>query len=209
MQERIDRPSSLRSLSRRALVKQAVRLLPLSSSLLFSGSAFSSFPVVDKEIESTSSDAVFEKLPASLLSRARRWQVLAESILIDIRDLATDRVLFRYRASVPHAPASTVKLLTTLAALELLEAHKSDFRFETTLRQRTTATPGPMFVLEGGGGPCFDADSLPKLFAVLSLSGIDSIEGDILIDRCIFPPQDGLDPHRLSEHWRRRGWEQR
>lgn len=129
--------------------------------------------------------------------------------MIDIRDLATDRVLFRYRASVPHAPASTVKLLTTLAALELLEAHKSDFRFETTLRQRTTATPGPMFVLEGGGGPCFDADSLAKLFAVLSLSGIDSIEGDILIDRCIFPPQDGLDPHRLSEHWRRRGWEQR
>lgn len=115
MQERIDRPSSLRSLSRRALVKQAVRLLPLSSSLLFSGSAFSSFPVVDKEIESTSSDAVFEKLPASLLSRARRWQVPAESILIDIRDLANDRVLFRYRASVPHAPASTLKNAEELA----------------------------------------------------------------------------------------------
>lgn len=104
MQERIDRPSSLRSLSRRALVKQAVRLLPLSSSLLFSGSTFSSFPVVDKEIESTSSDAVFEKLPASLLSRARRWQVPAESIVIDIRDLATDRDASR---PAPYIPALT------------------------------------------------------------------------------------------------------
>lgn len=101
-----------------------------------------------------------------------------------------------------------MKLLTTLAALELLEAHKSDFRFETTLRQRTTATPGPMFVLVGGGGPCFEADSLAKLLAVLSLSGIDAIDGDILIDRCIFPLQDGLEPHRLSDHWRSMGWEQ-
>lgn len=209
MQERIDRPSSLCSLSRRALVKQAVRLLPLSSSLLFSGSAFSSFPVVDKEIESTSSDAVFEKLPASLLSRARRWQVPAESIVIDIRDLATDRVLLRYRSKVPHAPASTVKLLTTFAALEILEERKPDFRFETTLWQRMAESPGPMFVLEGGGDPCFDAETLEKLFAVLSLSGIDAIDGDILIDRCIFPLQDGLEPHRLSDHWRRRGWEQR
>lgn len=86
MQERIDRPFSLRTLSRRTLFKQAVRLLPLSSSLLFSGSVFASFTVAEKEIESTSSDAIFEKLPASLLSRARRWQVPAESIAIDIRD---------------------------------------------------------------------------------------------------------------------------
>ncbi len=64
----------------------------------------------------------------------------------EVADLATGRVLFAHRASTPYIPASTMKLLTTTAALSLLGP---EHEFNTTVVRASTRR----IVLVGGGDP--------------------------------------------------------
>ncbi len=150
-----------------------------------------------------------QSLPEAIRSRAKRWGIPFDKFSLDIRDLSSGRRLLGYRDDMPHAPASTVKLLTTFAALDILEARRPDFRFETVLWRRKGDGPEPALVLEGGGDPCFSAESLERMFETLAAQGVKTIEGDILIDRSYFSAEAGVEPQPLSSRYRRTGWEKR
>lgn len=88
----------------------------------------------------------------------------------------------------PLNPASTMKLVTTLAALDLLgPAH----RWTTAMLSDATLENGELkgdLYLLGGGEPNLTWERLGGMLRSLRNSGIVSIAGDLVLDRTLFQP---------------------
>ena len=93
----------------------------------------------------------------------------------------------------PRSPASTMKLVTTLVALEELGPN---FRWNTQLFMSSpqgSGTPrwgmlrGTLY-LQGGGDPNFTWDSLRHMLRSLRAQGVRHIRGDWVLDRNYFKP---------------------
>lgn len=86
------------------------------------------------------------------------------------------------------APASTMKLVTSLVALEELGPV---FRWRTQLLSQSdikgSTLRGPLY-LRGGGDPNLSWDSLRALFRSLRSQGVRRLEGDLILDRSYFQP---------------------
>jgi len=106
-----------------------------------------------------------------------------------VREIGRDEPLVSYNAEVPRNPASTMKVLTTYAALELLGP-------AYTWRTRAWAA-GPVqdlvldgdLVLEGGGDPFMTADRWWGFVNGLRQVGIERITGGVVIDNTYFQHQ--------------------
>ena len=106
-----------------------------------------------------------------------------------VREVGRDEPLVSYNASVPRNPASTMKVLTTYAALEVLGP-------AFTWRTRAHAA-GPVrdlvlegnLVLEGGGAPFMTADRWWGFVNGLRQAGIERVKGDVVIDNSLFADQ--------------------
>lgn len=109
-----------------------------------------------------------------------------------------------FRAEVPMQPASTIKLLTSIVALE---------RLGPNLRSRTEMlAAGPVvdgvlrgdLVLRGGADPDFGWPQLWALLEELRAQGVREIAGDLVLDRTLFqPPREdvGVPPFDESPEW--------
>ena len=85
-------------------------------------------------------------------------------------------------------PASTMKLVTTFAALELLGA---DYRWKTEAYADgplTGATLDGNLVLKGYGDPKITIEQFQVLIAALRATGLTTIRGDLVLDRSYFAP---------------------
>ena len=86
------------------------------------------------------------------------------------------------------APASTMKLATTLVALEELGP---TFRWHTELLsvgRIDAATLRGTLYLRGGGEPNLNWDGLRAMFRSLRAQGVARLEADIVLDRSLFLP---------------------
>ena len=132
-----------------------------------------------------------------------RWvgQELLEhaSVGVFMQDAQTGRVLASSESQMSLVPASTLKLLTTGAALELLGA---DFRFETKLAYtgeiRNDSLLGDLIVIGGGdpalGSEYFEDHYLKKHFLnswvdSLKQRNIHFIGGNIIVDASVYEQQ--------------------
>lgn len=88
----------------------------------------------------------------------------------------------------PMLPASTMKLVTTLVALEELGP---TFRWKTQLLAARPAKAGvlrgPLF-LRGGGAPDFNWDQMRGMLRDLRNQGVRHLEGNVTLDRSYFSP---------------------
>ena len=83
-------------------------------------------------------------------------------------------------------PASTMKIATTLVALDVLTpSYTWATSFSTTSRIEAGVLQGPLY-LRGSGDPKFVADHLQAAVKSLRDRGIREIAGDILLDRTRF-----------------------
>ncbi|MCS6996645.1 MAG: D-alanyl-D-alanine carboxypeptidase/D-alanyl-D-alanine-endopeptidase [Casimicrobiaceae bacterium] len=97
------------------------------------------------------------------------------------------------QAEAAFAPASTIKTLTTIVALETLGPN---WRGQTRLLTRApvrmneagVATLGGDVILRGEANVDFDEAALDQLFARLRARGVARIAGDLLVDRSFFRP---------------------
>jgi D-alanyl-D-alanine carboxypeptidase/D-alanyl-D-alanine-endopeptidase (penicillin-binding protein 4) len=108
-------------------------------------------------------------------------------------DAASGRVLEQHRADEPFIPASTTKVTTALAALEILG---TDFRFATTLLASGPIENGTLhgdLYLRGGGDPTLSSDDLRGLAGALRRSGIRRIDGRFLFDESLYPRSGEID----------------
>jgi len=93
-------------------------------------------------------------------------------------------------ADRPFNPASTMKLVTTWAALSILGP---EFRWRTTLHLRGRVVDGVLegdLVLRGGGDPKLVVEDLTEWIARIRAAGLHEIRGDLVVDDAIFEPVD-------------------
>ncbi|WP_437887880.1 serine-type D-Ala-D-Ala carboxypeptidase [Phytobacter sp. V91] len=95
-----------------------------------------------------------------------------------------------YHGKQMALPASTQKVITALAALLQLGP---DFRFTTTLESKGTLNNGVLkgdLIARFGGDPTLKLQNIRNMVATLKKSGVQKIEGNILIDTSIFASHD-------------------
>ncbi|MDA7087742.1 D-alanyl-D-alanine carboxypeptidase/D-alanyl-D-alanine-endopeptidase [Pseudomonas sp. SA3-5] len=91
-----------------------------------------------------------------------------------------------FNADVSINPASTMKLVTTFAALELLgPTHQWKTEFYTDGPLQDGVLHGNLF-LKGGGDPKLNMERLWLLLRDLRANGVQQISGDLVLDRSHF-----------------------
>ena len=122
------------------------------------------------------------------------------NISLLVRDVATNTTVCEYHSKNSVVPASTMKLVTTATALELLGA---DFRFQTGLEVDGKVTAdgvlnGNLYI-RGGGDPTLgseklgDTTFLVKWVEAIKNRGIRKINGRVIADAGLFD-DEGVNP---------------
>jgi serine-type D-Ala-D-Ala carboxypeptidase/endopeptidase (penicillin-binding protein 4) len=128
-------------------------------------------------------------LPPEVERVLAQRRIPGTSLSVFVREIGRDDPLVAWNAGVPRNPASTMKVLTTWAALELLgPAYTWRTRAWATGPVRDQVLAGDL-VLEGGGDPFMTADRWWGFVNGLRQAGVERIEGGVLIDNSWFAPQ--------------------
>ena len=142
-------------------------------------------------------------LPAPVQDALQRHRLPEGSLSVWVQDVAAEAPLLSHRPDVSRHPASTIKLLTTFAALqELGPAYEWETGAYVTGPVRGGRLEGDL-VLVGGGDPYLVVERLWRLLAAVRARGLREIGGRIVIDNTRFsvagePPPGAFDgkPHR-------------
>lgn len=132
--------------------------------------------------------AELTKLPEKLLQAARRLRVDPAGIAVSVVPVEDPkRPVLSWRADAMEPPASTAKLVTTLAALEVLG---SSYRWRTNfyvkeMPDRNGLLRGGL-IIRGGGDPALVLEDFALEVERLAQKGIRRIDGNIVIDRSHF-----------------------
>ena len=108
------------------------------------------------------------------------------SVSAYVQEIGAARPLFTHRPSQPMNPASTMKLVTTFAGLELLGP---DYRWKTEAYADGPIVAGVLtgdLVLKGRGDPKITLEQFHELVARVRASGLSAIRGDLVLDRTWF-----------------------
>lgn len=128
--------------------------------------------------------------PASV---AERHGFAPDVLGVVLFDAATGKVLVQHGADRPFIPASTTKVTTSLAALEILGP---DHRFATTLLATGDVVDGTLrgdLWLHGGGDPTLSTEGLRDLVAGLRGAGIRRVAGGFYFDESLYPRAPEID----------------
>ena len=130
--------------------------------------------------------ALADNLPAGTRSVLTRESVPESSVSIVVRDAASSNTLLQLNAAMPRSPASTMKILPTWAALDLLgPAYAWKTRAWTDVPVVKGVLKGNLY-LQGGGDPLLTIERWWRFVNDLRQTGLRVIEGDIVIDQTRF-----------------------
>lgn len=94
-----------------------------------------------------------------------------------------------WQSHVAMNPASTMKLVTTLAALDLLGPQ---YRWKTNVYTNGNIQQGVLYgdlIWQGSGDPKLVPEELSKIMASIRQLGINEIDGDLIFDRSAYAPE--------------------
>lgn len=110
----------------------------------------------------------------------------AQHTSAQIISMKTGETLLSQNESAALMPASNMKIITSAAALSLL---KPEYRFKTHLftdgYQQNNTLKGNLYI-KGYGDPTLSDERLLELIQELRFQGIESIEGDLIVDDSFF-----------------------
>ena len=156
----------------------------------------------------SSSNSATQILPKVVLTALDKNQLPANAISVVIteiplsakpsnKSLLAPQELINWRGDVGMNPASTMKILTTLAALDVLGPK---YRWRTLIYTdgviRNGILKGNVY-LQGTGDPKLSPELLAKLIANLRALGIKKIDGNLIFDRSAYA-QDLLDSNLID-----------
>ncbi|MFO0453676.1 MAG: D-alanyl-D-alanine carboxypeptidase/D-alanyl-D-alanine-endopeptidase, partial [Pseudomonadota bacterium] len=137
------------------------------------------------------SGAATAALPPRVQQVLASQSIPASAVSIVVRDAVSGEQHLAWNQNLPRTPASTIKVLTTYAALDVLGPA---YTWKTRAYAAGPVVDGRLqgdLVIEGGGDPFITAERWWRFARELRQRGIESIEGDIVIDRSLFAPVPG------------------
>lgn len=136
-------------------------------------------------------------LPARIAQVIHSQGFPTADVSIVVRDSRSGEALLALNADQPRSPASTIKVLTTFAALSQLgPAYRWTTRAWTTAPVVDGRLAGDL-VIEGGGDPFMSAERWWRFAQELRNRGLRQIDGDIVLDRSRYAAQDA-DPDEFD-----------
>lgn len=127
-------------------------------------------------------------LPRTVVERFRVAGLEPDALGVFVQRLSDHRVVLAHRADEPIPPASTLKVLTSLVALDRLgPAWRGRTEMRAAGEQQGDVLVGDL-VLRGGADVDFDVRALDRMLQRLRLRGIREIRGDLVLDRTWFDP---------------------
>jgi D-alanyl-D-alanine carboxypeptidase/D-alanyl-D-alanine-endopeptidase (penicillin-binding protein 4) len=132
------------------------------------------------------SAVVAQELPANVIQALRQAGIPATAVGAYVQEVIAGRTLVSSNALAPLNPASTLKLVTTQAALQLLGP---TYTWKTGAYasglQSGDVLDGDL-VIRGGGDPRFNVESLWLFLRQIREKGIRQISGDLVLDHSRF-----------------------
>ena len=128
------------------------------------------------------------ELPAEVLGALKGAGISPTNVGVVVQSVDGKQTLVRHNGRRAMNPASTMKLMTTYAALELLGPA---FTWKT---EALVDAPGNLY-LRGSGDPALTLERFWLLLRQLRTHGIGDVPGDLVLDRSAFllPPHDPAD----------------
>lgn len=126
-------------------------------------------------------------LPAGVQATIEHHNLDPDGLSIFVQELNGPEVL-SFNANTPRNPASTMKTVTALAALEIL---KPGYRWETRLLAKNDPKEGVLdgdLYLVGGGDPYLVQERVWLMLQSLKRRGVTRITGDLVLDDTLFAP---------------------
>jgi len=130
--------------------------------------------------------AAHAELPEPIAALLQTAKIPQEAVGVVV--LRGDTAVVSHNAGQSMQPASTMKVLTTMVALEQLGPV---FRGRTEMRSSATIFRGTLMgdlYVRGGADADFNEDVLTHMLQALRNQGIKSIKGNVILDRQLFQP---------------------
>ena len=163
------------------------RPLTLSITILWAGTCLLS-PLV-------SANEALIAVPQNVIRSLERNQIPKDAVSISVIEIEpvrqgknTSKNILDWRAEELMNPASTMKLLTTLAGLDILGPQ---YRWRTNLYTDGLIRQGTLkgnLYLQGTGDPKLIPEELSKLMKSLQALGVQKIDGNLFFDRSAYAP---------------------
>lgn len=125
-------------------------------------------------------------LPDEIKALMEKSKIPADHLSVYIRDLNADAPMVLHNDQIPRNPASTMKLLTTWAALKLLSP---SYTWKTEAWLRGDLKDGVLngdLILKGYGDPFLTDESFREMLHDLQLKGLNEIRGNLIVDNSYF-----------------------
>ncbi len=129
-----------------------------------------------------------DALPAAVQAALARAGVPPEAFAAVALPLAHDARPWRWQAGRPMQPASSLKVLTSIVALDRLGPnHRGYTELRSAAPVRGELLQGDL-VLRGGADPELGVAQFWAMLAELRAKGVREIAGDLVVDRTLFRP---------------------
>ncbi len=133
---------------------------------------------------------VADRLPPAVQQALKVAGIPPQAVAVVAQPLGASKPTLRHQADVAMNPASLMKLLTTLAALETLgPAHVWRTEALAATTPENEVLMGDLY-LRGSGDPKLTYDRLWLLLRELRGRGLREIRGDLVLDRSAFAPTE-------------------
>ena len=135
-----------------------------------------------------------QSAPKALKRLLQQYRLNPQDVGYHLFRLTDGQVVDTYEADTPRIPASTTKLITALAALEILGG---DYRFQTRLlgsgEVHGSTLHGDLYLV-GGGDPTLSTNDLQGFVDALKAAGITQVRGRFAFDESFLITTQEVNP---------------
>ena len=133
------------------------------------------------------------RLPPPVAQALQRAGIPEAGVGVYVQDVTAKRPLVAFGGERTLNPASTIKLLTTYAALDWLgPAHQWTTEIHTTGALQDEVLTGDL-IIKGYGDPRLTLENFWLMLRGLRARGVREIRGDLVLDRSYFAAAEGSD----------------
>lgn len=141
--------------------------------------------------DAVSADNVMDA-PAAVTKLLRKHKISPDDVSLYVHKVSEASPRVAFNARVPRNPASTIKVLTTKASLDILGP---TFSWQTIAYVNADVADGRLhgdLIIKGYGDPNLTPEALWRLLWGVRERGVETIAGDLILDNSYFePPQAG------------------